>query len=593
MRQGLWAAGLGLAGLLIGAACGERGATSAVATSAAARTAQTPRQRLELAVAVSRELAGKDEEPNAPHVKMVPAERFPDGQECRRFPRESQVSRYLQIRPWSWPHTSWHDRAISPISPEQWPSLDDAGALRELLDDKDPAMRAVAAEALATLHQPADVPRLARLLSDHHAASPFLGHNRVAESVALRSGVEGPAGAPVADPLNLSRSWQEETVGHCAQRAIFMLTGRRFVDEAGVTSWWSTNSDARNCLWYWQERLERELNEADIAAGYAHNPQRPDETWERWRARCQALRTAARAEVHKVIAAELRRLSPEVEAKVRLLATSTQAGDRPLTSSEEQSWAGPPDLRLSADRLLDLLDRKGLWPDVPWGDEQDRGGPYGLMVERMGMWAEVLFRAPHAARLQAVLKREHEHLAWSSQAAMIIGISRLLPPAPAGRLDDVDTRDGFLRQAILEEPELFTRGYCARELVCVGLPANAAFLRQLSFTTSRDDEENKLTQNILQALYAPPLTSEKREFLVELLSDQQFEVFWTRPNTRMGMDMCREYAVWAVNAYAGRELINDSLAHALVGSTPSAAALGEVRRLIAQLGQMPVARPGN
>ena len=293
----------------------------------------------------------------------------------------------------------------------------------------------------------------------------------------------------------------------------------------------------------------------------------------------------ARAEVHKTVAAELRQRPPEVEAKVRLLTASDHAGGCPITGSEGQFWPDAPALRVSPDRLLDLLDRKDLWPDVPWDD--NGRGLYNLLVERLGMWADVLFGPVHVPRLRAALEREHDNLWWSGQAAMIIGISRLLPPACPGKLDDPDTRDGALRRAILSEPDLFARCYCARELVRVDLPTNAPFLTQVCFASARDDPENQLTQNILQALAEPPRTPEKRRFLVELLLDPRFEPLWTCSNTRMGMDMCRQYGIWAVNAYAGRELIDNSLKYGLVAPARTASALGEVRRLVAQLAQPP------
>ena len=56
----------------------------------------------------------------------------------------------------------------------------DAMSLRALLSDKVPGVRALAAESLATLHQPEDVSRLAALLTDGAEATmelqaPFVG----------------------------------------------------------------------------------------------------------------------------------------------------------------------------------------------------------------------------------------------------------------------------------------------------------------------------------------------------------------------------------------------------------------------------------
>ena len=576
--------------LLIGLAEACSGGEPAVAP--APPPAQTPRQRLQQAIDVSRELAGRDEEPDTPELKqaaaaMGPAEGSSGHAGVTRFALESHVAKYLETRPWSW-HYALHVRELSATVPQNWPSPADAAALRDLLADREPAMRAMAAEALATLHQPEDVPRMARLLNDGNEAAPVLGHNR--SRLATLPRAEAKHVGPAADRLDLLRGWRKETVAQSARRAIRLMTGQQFSEEAAFAAWWKVNDDGRNCLWYWQQRLERELDEADIAASPVRNPQRPGETWKQWWPRYQALRDAARGEVHKTIAAELRQLPAEVEAKVRLLAVSEHAGGAPITGSEGQFWPDPPALRVSPERLLDLLDRKDLWPDVPWGGDKGRG-LYNLLAERLGMWAEVLFRPADVPRLRAAMRREHDNLWWSGQTGMILGISRLLPPAAPDKLDDPDTRDGALRQAVLGEHDLSTRGYCARELVRIGLPANAALLTQVSFAASKDDQDNRITQDILQALAEPPRTPEKRRFLIELLLDPRFEPFWTRPNTGMGMDMCRQYGIWAVNVCAGREMIDlYAMRERLVDPARSANALAEVRRLVAQLNQ-PAAQP--
>ena len=63
------------------------------------------------------------------------------------------------------------------MPPQNTPRWPEAAALRRLLQAHDPAMRTMAAEALATLHQPEDAARLAALLGDRAAAPPYLGHN--------------------------------------------------------------------------------------------------------------------------------------------------------------------------------------------------------------------------------------------------------------------------------------------------------------------------------------------------------------------------------------------------------------------------------
>lgn len=285
-----------------------------------------------------------------------------------------------------------------------------------------------------------------------------------------------------------------------------------------------------------------------------------------------AINRAARSYVHQTIAAELRQLSPEVEAKVRLLTFSQHSGGGLITSAD-LFWPDPPNLRVSSDRLLDLLDRKGMWPDA---------SPklYNLLTERLGMWSEVLFTRADVPRLRAVLDREHDNL--GTVTAMIIGISRLLPAATADNLDDPDTRDGTLRLAMHKEPDLFVGEYVARELVRVGLPANGPFLKDVAFASRTGDQEHRIAQGMLQALAQPPLTTDKRQFLVELLLDPRFEPFWTRANRPTGMDMCRQYGIWAVNAYAGRD-VSGSLMGRLVDPVESGKALAEVRQIVQRL----------
>jgi hypothetical protein len=245
-------------------------------------------------------------------------------------------------------------------------------------------------------------------------------------------------------------------------------------------------------------------------------------------------------------------------------------------------WPEPPELRLTADRLLDLLDRKDLWADVDWNPER-----YNLLAERLGLWADVLFKPEHAGRLRAALEREKNELWWSGKAALTIGIARLHPAAKADNLDEAGTRDQILRDAAVNDAELFVRGYCAMELVRTGLPENAAFLRDIAFKPSKESGCPDVMQSILQALARPPFDKPKRELLADIALDERFKDSWTRPNSRMGDDMKRTYAIWAINAHAGRTLITDEQKSALVEPASSAAALEQLQADINQLREKP------
>ena len=50
---------------------------------------------------------------------------------------------------------------------------------------------------------------------------------------------------------------------------------------------------------------------------------------------------------------------------------------------------------------------------------------------------------------------------------------------------------------------------------------------------------------------------------MDLLLDDRFAPLWTRARRRMGDDMYRQYAIWSVNAHAGRELLTDQDKQAL------------------------------
>jgi hypothetical protein len=434
-----------------------------------------------------------------------------------------------------------------------------------LLKDADPALRGIAAEALATLYRPEDVPALAGLLGDDAEAAPILGYNWQLGSQMIDDFADTKE-----NKLIIMRSWHKRTVASYAKAGLELITGREFADEAAFINWWKPNSNARQSLWYWQQRLQREMDAAEQFPGV-------DRSQSDYRKRV----TIAKAAIAKTILAELTQLPPEVEAKVRLLTTSKNAGGAPITGSETSFWPEPPSLRVEAGRLLDLLDRKGLWEDVDWDDKLH--GYYNLFAERLGMWSQVLFLPEHAPRLHAALKNEQEDLWWSGKAALIIGISRLLPTAKGDKFDDAATRDGTLRDAVLHESDLFVRDYCAMELVRAGLPGNAAFLKRMAFEPIEEGGSPTLSQAILQALAEKPLTEAKRKLLIEIVLDKRFEIYWTRPNKQMGQDMDRQYAAAAVNAHAGRVLISDELKQSLVNKSDSTEALKKVHASIGKL----------
>ena len=532
------------------------------------------RERIERATAVSRELAAKAQEAPAKVRRMVaPQPRLRDDRKneaAMRFPRREHVARYLEAKPWSrcyaWP---LHRVPASPAG-GKWPRAADAEELVRLLGDKDGAIRCLAAEALATLHRPEDIPRLARLLADEGDGPPELAQNMQRTAMLIRP--------PDMGGLDLLRAWQPRTVRIYARRALKLMTGRDFSHES-FPRWWQANQPARHRVWYWQQRLMRELSEA-VALPAPSRSREPGETYAQWSKRVRGEQAKRRAAVLDAIAAELRKLPAEVEAKVRLLAAnrgSTALG----VGLDSAFWPTYDCGRLPPERLLALLARKGLWEDVQWQGDAGRGN-YNRMVIVLAGSAHKLFRQEHVARLRAVLAKERGKLWWSGQAALTTAISRLLPPAKAAELDDPDTRDGFLRAALRHGGQDYAQAPVAARLVAVGLPRNWAFLKQAFFGEAGLRTGAPAQQAIIRALGAQPLTPLKRAALRDLLLDERFKRFWTLSNRQgMGRDMYRVYAIQAVNAHAGKTVLTYVHKQELNNPETAARTLPEVLRLVA------------
>jgi hypothetical protein len=273
-------------------------------------------------------------------------------------------------------------------------------------------------------------------------------------------------------------------------------------------------------------------------------------------------------------------LPPETEAKVLLLAETPNAGGPAIAAPEGSLFEYPLAPRVGPGRLFDLLDRKGLWADVEWngipptlrtGDQGPREEPwwkydasppereyFNRLAERIGLSAATLFRREDAARLKEVLRREADALWWSGRAALIQGISRLLPPEKPSGAGGPDTREGFLRTAARDD-EIFVRAEAAAELVRVDLAGQRAFLREIFFAEHEESAYPNVRQTILDAVSRKPVTDDTaRTFLAGLLLDPAFRPLWGRQDDRY-----RDGARRAVNALAGRDVIRDEDLRAL------------------------------
>lgn len=535
--------------------------------------AESVRDRLQRAIDVSRELEALGV---APATGMMESMISGRNDPVRKVPRISHVQRYFNACPWSWESDRYFSLERALKRPAPWPTPVNSTALREQLTAADPAMRATAAEALASLMQPEDLPLLAKLLSDPARAAPGLP-----EPQRFGFGFEPPeenqVQDPVADPLSKHWCWHDVSVAVVVRGNMLLFTNQLFVDEEAFLHWWATRSDARQCLWYWESRLRRELAHAQFEASRSPvSPKQAEAETDRTRRV-----TAARVAVEKSVLDELMKSPPEVEAKVYLLRNPGLVGNRLDTDTWlDSTWnyPAPPTLRVTAERLLELLDRGNLWEDVNWDHE------YNSLAERLGMWADGLFRPEHVPRLRAALQREHDGLSKSAQAALTIGISRLLPAATPEHPDASETRDGELRQTVLHDPDPTVRTDCVMELVRVGLPVNAPLLKQLAFEIHTDDRtRSAVLSGILHALGQPPFSKAKRELLIDLVLDERFRAMWTQSISAINDETCRNRAIKAINAHAGREWISRNLGAALADPSRSAKALVQIRDRVARL----------
>lgn len=251
------------------------------------------------------------------------------------------------------------------------------------------------------------------------------------------------------------------------------------------------------------------------------------------RADCEKKR---RVVIDKLLA-ELRQQPSELEAKVLLLAGWDENPSGGTISSPVL------ELRLKPERLIELLEGRNRWPDVEWDWLEAR------LIQRIALNTKILRRSD-VPRLKAVYEK-------NKNTDLLICISRLLPPAKASDLDNVDTRDGVLRQGIRTSTDKHAQGRLAAELVQVAVSPNWPFLKSAFFTEIDPDCcIPNLRESIIEALGQQPLTKEKTQALVDLVTDERFRVLWTQYNREMGDDRYREGAIRSINAHAGNTVID-------------------------------------
>jgi hypothetical protein len=424
----------------------------------------------------------------------------------------------------------------------RWPTQQDAPALRPLLHDRDPDIQALAIEALATLHDPADVSSIgSQLRVDTPAVSMLSTQSRRLALAAFQLPRDEEP-----DPMVLEFYWRTTNIADYAQRALRHMTAMDLTAET-FEPWLKKHRADRNSLWYWQQRLQREFDQLDHTM-----VKLSEQDYAKWR----PIYSAKRVELRDSIRKELAALDPQVEARILLLANHRHSGGTDITNPDRRFFDPPWQTRLSKVDLLRLLDGEQIWDDVDWTDWLGGSGEsYDRVVSRIMLNADRVFTLEDVPRLQVLVDAPPKPLMWSGRTASLIGISRLLPVAKADELDNPRTRDGYLRKAVREDREVFVRGYAARELVGVGLPANAPFLRDLFFAERESRGIPDLRGSILEETGEAPLTPEKRKLLWDLVSDKRCRPLLTQPSLRMGDEMYRMWAARSINAHAGRELM--------------------------------------
>ncbi|MDP6354399.1 MAG: hypothetical protein QF473_04840, partial [Planctomycetota bacterium] len=167
---------------------------------------------------------------------------------------------------------------------------------------------------------PEDVPQIAALLDDHAKCIHALGWNMILLATPIDPKELGGHGV---DAMDIERSWYPRRVSGYAKAALKLMTGRKLNSE-NFQKWWNRNKGGHSCVWYWRERLHRNL--AAVTTILNRPKPRPEVTlnglenyFRQWKHRV-ADAEHKMAAVRQDVAEELAKQPAEVEVKVRLLA---------------------------------------------------------------------------------------------------------------------------------------------------------------------------------------------------------------------------------------------------------------------------------
>jgi hypothetical protein len=569
------------------------------------------RERLERAATVTGELAAMAEKLAEDGVDRQFSKRgFPTRYAI--YPRKSHVLKLFAVRPWLRDYEDYYaalglpSGLVADTLELRWPTMDDQAELRQLLNDNDPDIQVMAAEALATLYDPKDFREIRQNIRPHRVewygtgppSIPVLSSHYFFGSGGQQGG--GPSLAEISpkltgdDRLWYPAFWQQITPDHYRVRALRQLSGADATDHT-VGQWWATDGVTRESLWYWQYRIYRELRRLELVQRRSPIRFQDDD------AEVVALRKSLRSEL-----AGMDRL---VEAKLLLLMPS----HHPQLEKHlcfQQPWL----TRLTKDELFQLLDGDRLWNGVNWPrDEGLSASVDAQLAYRILTDVEVTFTQEDVPRLRQLLRRTTLELQPSDRARWHIAISRLLPLGSTPERSHSETCDGYLRTLIEDETQKLVHLSFLRELLRVGLPNQVDFLGELFFQKGAHNqivlgepffrrqayknEYDPIQMAIIATLDNRPLTDVQQILLWNLVLDDRFRPYWLDTARReprnigfkgklkirqVEITTPRLLAINAINAHAGRDLITTADHDDLSNPDRSTAALDRVLERLRQ-----------
>jgi hypothetical protein len=462
--------------------------------------------------------------------------------------------------------------------PQPWPAAADAPALRALLTDKVPGIRALAAEALATLHQPEDVSRLAALLNDHAEATMELQARLLGQRdfFSVGPGPDAVTGHTWHNSNVASHAaWGLDLIlGNCCPEAVSTLSYKELwprpvaIDPSLLAS--LASGDPKDHLWYWQEYIHCAIHQVEDTAKYRVRPGTPG-YW----SRLADEQERSKEEWMKSFFVQMRAWPAERRAMVRLLASNVHQGGADMAYYDTPRWLlfkGPLELGLEKDRILELLDGIRLWPDG-----SRFGGTESQVVERLAMGWQECFTADDVPRLLSRFSKGGDRLGWAGGAALVVALSHLMPTTGTAS-DDQATAEGFLRHTLKENRDVFIRVRAASELMRMSLDVHSPFLKDRFFADREDGDY--LPSQILEWFEKAPAGDGPTRKLIELVSDDRYRPLWLELERNAGKAVlggkCRRYACKALNARIGRIVVTEEDLAALKDPEKGPARLPEI-----------------